>query len=95
MQLHPVAALHLEGNIIAGMRHMIVAVAAAMIPSAYYSGIHCKPGAVVIIIPLLESAKQDNKEHRKKGNKKQRKDKFHNRKETKTPTKPPNLNLCK
>ena len=53
MQLHPVAALHLDCDVIAGVRHMVLSAVAAVIPSAYHSGIHRKPWAVVVLVPLF------------------------------------------
>ena len=89
MQLHPVATVHLEGDVIAGVRHMILSAVATVIPSAYHSDIHRQPGAVVILVPLLQSAEENDKKRNEETYKKQRKDKFHNRKESETHRIPP------
>ena len=88
MQLHPVATVHLEGDVIAGVRHMILSAVATVIPSAYHSDIHRQPGAVVILVPLLQSAEQNDKKRDKETYKKQGKNKIHNRKESETHSSP-------
>ena len=91
MQLHPVAALHLEGNIIGCVGHVVLTAAAAVIPPAYHGSIHRQPGAVVILVPLLQSAEQNDKKRDKETYKKQGKNKFHNRKESETHSSPSDL----
>ena len=61
MQLHPVAAFYLEGNIVGCgsmmMVHISRMVMVGNIGTLGHNGrVHRQPGGVVIVVPLLEAA---------------------------------------
>lgn len=84
VQLHPVAGLHLEGDVVAGVVMMMLTGAAASVcPSAHYGDRNRQPGRVIVLVPLGKALDEDCNEHDKEKQEKEREYNIHNIKKNK------------